>query len=569
MLVAITLCLALTSALCQPGPPREAVYPGWRPAVEISSGDNWCHPHVAVDGNHVHVVWRDWSESVLIYRRSTDSGRTWDSTVHTFNEGCNDLPQVAANGQYVHIVWHSGTGISYRRSTDYGVTFESSVDLGTGGFDPDVATVDGYVYLIWIDNFANPGYVYFKRNTSNGAPGFWDASPTIVATDAYETARIAASGKRVYMVWDSRDYDPTFCTALFRRSNNDNGATWETTITSLWSDPASSYSSYGLSIAAFGAKVFVDRNAGAPGPIQKKNTNWGAATAWSSDIFLGNGGSRPEVAADSHFDDYGCNTFTRDDKDLYLSVQPNAETLICSTLGRSSTADIGVDDSSWMHLVYSAADDKIYHRRNFVVPTAEIKDIPAGPPHSEIIHFYDDGSSETSMGLTPGGDLCWIHRFDALPGGEYVETVDTIFGSAAMPGYGPPDGTPCDAFVWIDPNNDGNPEDCILLASEAFQVENIDTDYMNEIPLSDVVFVVDEFYVGCCVTLQHGQYIAPVDLDTAYNAGDAWIGYSLIQGGFDPDDLANNDELAEMASLGYPYYFCLGSRCYAIGPIPK
>lgn len=571
MLVAMALGLVLSPAVGQSVPPGEAVYPGWRAPVEISSGAEWCYPHVAVDGGYIHVVWRDWTACKLQYRRSTDGGQTWDPTIHSlYGWGCNGFPQIAAKGQYVHIVWKSDTGISYRRSTDFGVTFESKVDLGTGGFGPDVATVDGYVYLIWVDNFANPGYLYFKRNTSNGAPGSWDASPTIVATNALEHARIAASGKRVYVVWDSRDYDPGFCTALFRRSNIDNGATWETTITVLWSDPESSYSQYSLSIAALDSKVLVDRIADAPsGPFQKRNSNWGAATAWSANAVLGNGGRLPEVAASGSFDDYGCNTSLRGNG-LYVSLKPNTETLVCSNVSTGScSADIGADVGTWLHLVYNATDDKIYYRRNFVMPTAQIKDISNGPPHAEIIHFYDDGSSEISMGLTPGGDLCWIHRFDALPGGEYVETVETIFGSAAMPGYGPPDGTPCDAFVWIDPNSDGNPEDCVLLASEASQVENIDTDTMNGISLSDVVFVVGDFYVGCCVTLESGQYIAPVDMDTAYNTGDAWIGYSLIQGGFDPYNLANNDELSEMASLGFPYYFCLGSRCYSLNPIPR
>jgi hypothetical protein len=167
---------------------------------------------------------------------------------------------------------------------------------------------------------------------------------------------------------------------------------------------------------------------------------------------------------------------------------------------------------------------------------------------------YDDGSTESNLLWTNGGDICWMHRFDVLPGGERILDVQTIFGCKPYPGYSPPNGTPCTVYVWDDPSDDGDPSDSILLASEPTAVQNVDTDIMNLIPLSTPATVFGEFYVGCCLTHDPGPLLpAPMDLTTPYVPGNAWICGTSVQGGFDPADLTNN----EYPPADAGWYWCL------------
>ena len=38
------------------------------------------------------------------------------------------------------------------------------------------------------------------------------------------------------------------------------------------------------------------------------------------------------------------------------------------------------------------------------------------PPVNSDEYIYDDGSTENSLGLTAGGDLCHMHMFDPIAG---------------------------------------------------------------------------------------------------------------------------------------------------------
>jgi len=156
-------------------------------------------------------------------------------------------------------------------------------------------------------------------------------------------------------------------------------------------------------------------------------------------------------------------------------------------------------------------------------------------------YFYDDGSTEDLLSLPGGGDICWMHRFSAFPGGETIINVQTIFGSPLFPGIAPGNGTPCEVFVWDDPTDDGDPADCVLLIREPTTVQNVDTDIVNVIPLSTPVVVSGEFYAGCVMTHGPYQYCCPMDKTTPYVAGDAFYCGSDTPGGFDPNNLMNND----------------------------
>ncbi len=157
-----------------------------------------------------------------------------------------------------------------------------------------------------------------------------------------------------------------------------------------------------------------------------------------------------------------------------------------------------------------------------------------------VDYRYDDGSTELLVGWMMGGDICWMHRFDEMPGCETIVDVQTIWGSAAFPGYSPGNGTPAKIHVWEDPTDDGDPSDIVLIASEPVTVQNVDTDIMNIYPLGTPVAINGEFYVGVAISHFAGQNTVPVDTTTPYRWGDAFLCGTDTIGGFDPVNIMAN-----------------------------
>jgi hypothetical protein len=158
----------------------------------------------------------------------------------------------------------------------------------------------------------------------------------------------------------------------------------------------------------------------------------------------------------------------------------------------------------------------------------------------EVEFFYDDGQPDDLIGLTPSGTLCWMTRFGYTGGSGSVNEIQCIFGCAMFPGLSPGNGWPCTLYVWNDPTDDGDPGDCELLASKPGVVEHVDLDIYNVFELDPPVEVEGEFYVGCSMEHLPGQYVVPVDMNTPYNWGDAFLCGSMT-GSFDPVNLMNND----------------------------
>lgn len=173
-------------------------------------------------------------------------------------------------------------------------------------------------------------------------------------------------------------------------------------------------------------------------------------------------------------------------------------------------------------------------------------------------YVYDDGSSETLLGHTGGGELCWMHGFDAGPG-DLLDNICPAWGSPSSPGFSPPNGTPAMLYVWNDPTNDYDPIDAVLLATKATTVMNVDTDIINCIYLDVPIPVSGVFFVGCSLNHAPGQYVAPMDgPHPSYVPGRAWVAYDT-SGVFNPI-IGLNSSVEEMGSIGYPHYFLLRAR---------
>ncbi len=77
----------------------------------------------------LHVIWSDkrTNGTAIYYRRSIDTGHTWDTPVAiTDTNGKASMPSLAVNGRNIHVVWWD----SLNEST----SFESSGLSGNSSF---------------------------------------------------------------------------------------------------------------------------------------------------------------------------------------------------------------------------------------------------------------------------------------------------------------------------------------------------------------------------------------------------------------------------------------------------
>ena len=193
-------------------------------------------PSVAVLNNYVHVVWADFTmmgNTEVYYRRSTDSGNSWESPVQISNaEGFSGHASIAARDSYVYITWHdtrhgfSNSEIYYRRSTDRGATWSLETRLTEyQNFSnvPSVAVVDSVVHVVFEDNRDGNFEMYYLHSTDNGQT--W-ASATRLTDDGAEShfPSLTASGSNVHLVWqDLRDGNEE----IYYKVSNDYGITWD------------------------------------------------------------------------------------------------------------------------------------------------------------------------------------------------------------------------------------------------------------------------------------------------------------------------------------------------------
>ena len=160
-----------------------------------------------------------------------------------------------------------------------------------------------------------------------------------------------------------------------------------------------------------------------------------------------------------------------------------------------------------------------------------------GASRSVDEYCYDDGSADVDIALAAGGELVWIHVFDTLEG---LETITHVNSAIGLPGTSVPNtsqlGQPLRVYVWDDPDNDGNPEDAVLLAEAVGTITHVDDDVFNRVALDPPVTVSGKFIIGASVVHPPGEYPGPRDA-TPGSWGRAWV--TGVEGGpFDPHFIA-------------------------------
>ncbi len=175
---------------------------------------------------------------------------------------------------------------------------------------------------------------------------------------------------------------------------------------------------------------------------------------------------------------------------------------------------------------------------------------------------FDDGVSENSVGLTNGGGVVWMHRQGAPGQVTQVSAIRTAYGTTAFPGS-PVSGIPTTVAIWDDPNDDGNPNDLVLVATAASTTQNGGTNILNVTTFPSPVTVNGVYFIGVSITHPPGVFPAPLD-QTTPSAGRAWI----VGNGGAAVDLNNLNAAGlpptDTDAIGLPGVWLLRADCMAV-----
>ena len=262
------------------------------------------YPAVAASGAGVYVVWEDdmAGNPEIYFRRSSDSGATWDGAQRITDKATiSKRADIAVSGANVYVVWHDDTpgvdDIYFRRSADRGSTWQAAKKITfTAGSSswPAVAANGANVYVTWIDNTPANNEIYFRRSGDNGAT--WNPVKRLTHdAGSSEYPAVAVSGADVYLLWS--DNTPGNKEIFFRRSANW-GLSWEAAQKLSESsgdtrDPA--IAAGGSAVYIAGRSDFTGNDEITFGHSEDNGSNWGSAremtnTAGSSEY--------PALAAD-------------------------------------------------------------------------------------------------------------------------------------------------------------------------------------------------------------------------------------------------------------------------------
>jgi hypothetical protein len=229
------------------------------PSINLSTGSS-SPPKLAATGYNVYCVWAENAPRnyQIMYRRSTDGGASFGSTVNLSNSAVTSYGSAVSASEYnVYVVWHDNSSgeydIMYRRSTDGGASFGSSMNLSNSAEfsgEADVATSGNNVYVVWRDFITGSGDIYYCISTDRGASfgGAMNLSNTTLSSTA---PALAALGNNVYVVWVDA---VTGNTEIFYARSTDSGASFSAPV-NLSNSPA--FSPDRPAISASGNNVYV------------------------------------------------------------------------------------------------------------------------------------------------------------------------------------------------------------------------------------------------------------------------------------------------------------------------
>ena len=183
---------------------------------------NHAFPTIAANstGSEIYIVYKNHTD--LVFKRS-DDGTNFTPTgfrggvLETVNTAGTSSPEIAIGlGGNVYIVWETDTGITppdavnFTKSADEGLTFSvNKTFTGTDLKFPRIATSNGLVYLVWLDNLSKDR-VSFVTSSNNGTS--FGTTAFLESTETHDiNPQVAAVNDKVYFVWESH---PTSATTV-------------------------------------------------------------------------------------------------------------------------------------------------------------------------------------------------------------------------------------------------------------------------------------------------------------------------------------------------------------------
>ena len=269
----------------------------WTSDTKITAfGKGYAYPgSLAVSSTTTaHMVYEHAVQDVfgVYYRRTTNSGSTWGTPIILSrpSSGVAGLPVIDANGAAVDAAWVEGDAllassdsvVRYRRSTDSGGTWLAPFNISPSNESAGMPRVghkssSATVGVVWT-NTAN-GKVYVKISTDNGATWKTRINLSTTSNKPYggtilEAFPVIAFGSGVIYV----GYYSANKTLKLRRST-DNGVTWKasqsiaTNAASWWSPSIAATSS--TAVFGYGAQSTTDN-----WTVYRRTTDKGAT--WAS-----------------------------------------------------------------------------------------------------------------------------------------------------------------------------------------------------------------------------------------------------------------------------------------------
>ncbi|MBK9118685.1 MAG: hypothetical protein IPM18_03650 [Phycisphaerales bacterium] len=181
---------------------------------------------------------------------------------------------------------------------------------------------------------------------------------------------------------------------------------------------------------------------------------------------------------------------------------------------------------------------------------------------------WDDGIRETNLGIAAGADLAAIVSFDVLPGHETIHGLRISWTTSVA------NGRPFRAFIWSDPNQDGNPNDAQVLregADVVVQGGPAATATFMDIVLPPLTLPVGtKYFVGYIIRTQPNEFPMAIDRTTP-DVGKSWIvgAANFATNPINPNDLGStgyNIPLNTLTGIGFSGDFLVRSMGALTGP---
>ncbi len=144
------------------------------------------------------------------------------------------------------------------------------------------------------------------------------------------------------------------------------------------------------------------------------------------------------------------------------------------------------------------------------------------PDSCEITDYQlDDGTAENGVGLYDPGDLIWLNHFVVEPDAEVVSSISIAWSEFVA------EGQAATVMLYGDPDDDGNPDNAVLLVTAETTTAAPGTNQLIRVPIPPTVVgeAGDSFFVGAKFTDFFEEY--PAAIDTSSPAAEqSWIAWS-------------------------------------------